>query len=188
MKSSDNWFKTLLSYAKGSGTKLAISVILSVISLVSGIVPYFCVYKMLDAYMTSGLDKETVLFWGLVALGMYFVKDLNRKRGDLFIYLDPPYVEKGHYLYMNYFQKEDHVQLSKFIYKIKKKWMISYDKNDLILESYSRWNMIQYQLMQCTSNRKKYEILAFSDDILFEKSIQKLSNADLLINNHRYVI
>lgn len=77
MKSSDNWFKTLLSYAKGSGTKLVISVILSVISLVSGIVPYFCVYKMLDAYMTSGLDKETVLFWGLVALGMYFVKVLS---------------------------------------------------------------------------------------------------------------
>ena len=76
MKSSDNWFKTLLSYAKGSGTKLVISVILSVISLVSGIVPYFCVYKMLDAYMTGGLDKETVLFWGLIALGMYFIKVL----------------------------------------------------------------------------------------------------------------
>lgn len=135
--------------------------------------------------MIAGRKKDIVLS---NYDGMYFVKDLNRKRGDLFIYLDPPYVEKGHYLYMNYFQKEDHVQLSKFIYKIKKKWMISYDKNDLILESYSRWNMIQYQLMQCTSNRKKYEILAFSDDILFEKSIQKLSNADLLINNHRYVI
>ena len=77
MKSSDNWFKTLLSYAKGSGTNLVISVILSVISLVSGIVPYFCVYKMLDAYMTSGLDKETVIFWGLIALGMYFVKVLS---------------------------------------------------------------------------------------------------------------
>ncbi len=77
MKSSDNWFKTLLSYAKGSGTKLIISVILSVISLVSGLVPYFCVYKMLDAYMTSGLDKETVLFWGLIALGMYFIKVLT---------------------------------------------------------------------------------------------------------------
>ncbi|MBR1506748.1 MAG: ABC transporter ATP-binding protein [Eubacterium sp.] len=77
MKSSDNWFMTLLSYAKGSGTKLVISVILSVISLVSGIVPYFCVYKMLDAYMTGGLDKETVLFWGLIALGMYFIKVLT---------------------------------------------------------------------------------------------------------------
>lgn len=112
--------------------------------------------------------------------GMFFVKALNRKHGDMFIYLDPPYVEKGRYLYLNFFHEDDHIQLSKFLSKIKKKWMISYDKNDLILKCYSRWNMIQYQLMQCTSNRKKYEILAFSDGMLFENSMSELSNADLL--------
>ena len=74
MNSSDNWFKTLLSYAKGSGTKLVISVILSIISLVVGLVPYYCVYKMIDAYITGGLDKDRVLFWGLIALGMYLLK------------------------------------------------------------------------------------------------------------------
>ena len=74
MNSSDNWFKTLLSYAKGSGTKLVISVILSIISLVAGLVPYYCVYKMIDAYITGGLDKDTIIFWGLIALGMYFLK------------------------------------------------------------------------------------------------------------------
>ena len=74
MNTSDNWFKTLLSYAKGSGTKLVISVILSIISLVAGLVPYYCVYKMIDAYITGGLDKDTILFWGLIALGMYLLK------------------------------------------------------------------------------------------------------------------
>ena len=74
MNTSDNWFKTLLSYAKGSGTKLVISVILSIISLVAGLVPYYCVYKMIDAYITGGLDKDRVLFWGLIALGMYLLK------------------------------------------------------------------------------------------------------------------
>lgn len=112
--------------------------------------------------------------------GVYFVKGLNRKHGDMFIYLDPPYVEKGHYLYMNFFQENDHIQLSKFVTKIKKKWMISYDKNDLILRNYSQWSMIQYQLMQCTSNRKKYEILAFSDGMRFHESMRELSNAKLL--------
>ncbi len=77
MNSSDNWFKTLLSYAKGSGTKLVISVILSIISLVSGIVPYYCVYKMIDAYLAGTLDKDTIIFWGLFALGMYFLKVLS---------------------------------------------------------------------------------------------------------------
>jgi len=113
--------------------------------------------------------------------GIYFVKSLNRKRSNIFIYLDPPYVEKGHYLYMNYFQERDHIELSKFVSKIRKKWMISYDKNDLILKNYSKWNMIQYQLMQCTSNRKKYEVLAFSDGLRFKESIQELSDASQLI-------
>ena len=76
MKSSDNWFGTLLSYAKGSGKLLVSSVILSVISLVSGIVPYFCVYKILDAYINESLDKNQVLFWGGIALGMYLIKVL----------------------------------------------------------------------------------------------------------------
>lgn len=76
MKSSDNWFGTLLSYAKGSGKLLVSSVILSVISLISGIVPYFCVYKILDAYINESLDKNQVLFWGGIALGMYLIKVL----------------------------------------------------------------------------------------------------------------
>ena len=74
MSKSDNWFGTLLSYAKGSGKLLVSSVILSVISLVAGIVPYYCVYKILDAFIQENLNKDTVIFWGLIALGMYLIK------------------------------------------------------------------------------------------------------------------
>ena len=74
MSKSDNWFSTLLSYAKGSGKLLVSSVILSVISLVAGIVPYYCVYKILDAFIQENLNKDTVIFWGLIALGMYLIK------------------------------------------------------------------------------------------------------------------
>ena len=114
--------------------------------------------------------------------GMYFVKSLNRKRSEMFIYLDPPYVEKGHYLYMNYFKTKDHVELGKFVSRIRKRWIISYDKNDLILKNYSQWNMIQYQLMQCTSNKKKYEVLAFSNGIIFDEAMKELANADFVLN------
>ena len=76
MSKSDNWFGTLLSYAKGSGKKLCVSVILSVISLIAGMAPYYCVYRILDRYISGNLDKDTVIFWGLIALGMYFIKVL----------------------------------------------------------------------------------------------------------------
>ena len=74
MSKSDNWFGTLLAYAKGSGKLLVSSVILSVISLVAGIVPYYCVYRIIDAYIKGNLNKDTALFWGLIALGMYLIK------------------------------------------------------------------------------------------------------------------
>ena len=110
--------------------------------------------------------------------GIYFIKYLNRKHSDIFIYLDPPYVEKGHYLYMNFFKEDDHVELSRFVSKINKRWMVSYDLNDLILKSYSKWNMIQYQLLQCTSNCKKNELLVFSDGLKFEESMRELVNPE----------
>lgn len=112
--------------------------------------------------------------------GIEFIKSLNRKRSNIFIYLDPPYVEKGHFLYMNCFKKADHIELAKFVSKIKKPWMVSYDLNDLILKCYSRWNMIQYQLLQCTSNCKKSEILVFSNGLEFSNSMKELTQPQLL--------
>lgn len=114
--------------------------------------------------------------------GIEFIKGLNRKHSDIFIYLDPPYVEKGHFLYMNCFKEKDHIQLSKFISKIRKHWMVSYDMNELILKSYSKWNMIQYQLLQCTSNCKKNEILVFSDGLEFSESMKELAESRVIIN------
>ena len=89
-------------------------------------------------------------------------------------------MEKGHFLYMNCFKEEDHIQLSRFVSKINKKWMVSYDMNDLILQNYSKWNMIQYQLLQCTSNCKKNEILVFSEGLEFSESMNELAEAKVI--------
>lgn len=114
--------------------------------------------------------------------GIEFIKSLNRKRSDFFIYLDPPYVEKGHFLYMNCFEKKDHIQLSKFVSKINKHWMVSYDMNELVINSYSNWNMIQYRLLQCTSNCMKNEILVFSDGLRFSESMKQLAESKIIVS------
>ncbi|MCR5746127.1 MAG: ABC transporter ATP-binding protein/permease [Lachnospiraceae bacterium] len=73
-KEEKNWFGTLLSYAEGSGGRLGSSVVFSVISLIAGLVPYFCVYRILDAYIMGGLDKAYILKFSLYALCAYFLK------------------------------------------------------------------------------------------------------------------
>lgn len=73
-KEEKRWFGTLLSYAKGSGGKLGISVIFSMVSLIAGLVPYYFVYMMLDRYIAGNLDKPFVLNSGLAALLAYLLK------------------------------------------------------------------------------------------------------------------
>nr|MCR5768503.1 ABC transporter ATP-binding protein/permease [Lachnospiraceae bacterium] len=68
------WFGTLLSYAKGSGGRLMVSVVFSMISLISGLVPYYLVYRILDRYIAGALDADYVLRLSLLALGAYLVK------------------------------------------------------------------------------------------------------------------
>ena len=59
-KEEKKWFGTLLSYAKGSGGRLGASVVFSMISLLSGIIPYYCVYRILDLYIGGTLEKDFV--------------------------------------------------------------------------------------------------------------------------------
>ncbi|MBP5608971.1 MAG: ABC transporter ATP-binding protein [Lachnospiraceae bacterium] len=73
-KEEKKWFGTLMSYAKGSGGRLGVSVVLSMISLLAGLIPYYCVYRILDKYIAADLDKAYVLHFSLIALCAYLVK------------------------------------------------------------------------------------------------------------------
>ena len=67
-KKRNNWFGTMLSYAKGSGGRLAVSVIFSMISLCAGLVPFFCVYRILDLYISGMLDGTGITKRGCICL------------------------------------------------------------------------------------------------------------------------
>lgn len=73
-KKRKNWFSTLLSYADGREHRLWLSVILSIASIVSGIIPFYCVYRMVDAYMVGALENAVIIFWGVIGALSYTVK------------------------------------------------------------------------------------------------------------------
>ncbi len=75
-KEEKKWFGTLLSYAHGSGGRLGISVVLSMISLLAGLIPYYCVYRILDRYIAEELDQAYVLHFCLIALCAYLIRVL----------------------------------------------------------------------------------------------------------------
>ncbi len=122
------------------------------------------IHELKDRIIISNLD------------GLSFINKLNKKNEDIFIYLDPPYYQKGADLYMNFYSKNDHKKLSKYVHSMTQKWMVSYDNHEFILNLYPRENMITYKLSQSASNRIGDEVLIFSKKLQYSTSIQKLNS------------
>jgi DNA adenine methylase len=108
--------------------------------------------------------------------GLAFIEMIDQKEENIFVYLDPPYFQKGSELYMNYYSKSDHERLAEYAMNMKKNWMISYDNHEFILNLYTTKEKCVYKLSQGTSNRVGEELLIFSDCIHDLKSIQYLKD------------
>lgn len=107
--------------------------------------------------------------------GIEFLKQMNRKHRDLFIYIDPPYVIKGSNLYLNFYTQSDHTALAQMVKKLRKGWLISYDNCELVNSLYNTYDRISYKLAQNTSNRIGEEMLIFPDFIEYSNSLSALS-------------
>ena len=78
----------------------------------------------------------------------------GKKRQRVFAYLDPPYYFNGNRLYMNFYQKPEHRNLSRYINRqVSLKWLMSYDNADLIRKLYKN-NRILNLPLQYSFQRK----------------------------------
>ena len=73
-KKRKSWFKALRSYADGSQCRMLFSVILSIVGIVSGLVPFYCIYRMIDAYLNGTLANSVIIYWGVIGALSYLVK------------------------------------------------------------------------------------------------------------------
>ena len=91
------------------------------------------------------------------------------------IYCDPPYVQKGRGLYMNYFKEKDHRELSETILKIRdKNWVVTYDMDDLIAELYQGFLKkkltLSYSAAHNQGSSKSDEYVFFSSNLIIPDS------------------
>jgi DNA adenine methylase len=90
-----------------------------------------------------------------------------------FIYLDPPYYNKGRLLYLNNYIHENHLLLASTLSRINHvKWLVSYDNVEQIREMYASFRMSAFDL-NYTLQSKKFgsELLVFSDSLLVGERI-----------------
>ena len=71
-----SWVKALFAYAGGEKKRLALSVVLSVLSVVLGLVPFYCMYAMICLFAAGAASPGAVVKWCLISLAAYAVKIL----------------------------------------------------------------------------------------------------------------
>lgn len=113
--------------------------------------------------------REHIMVSNLDALE--FLHGLN---DDVFVYLDPPYYEKGKCLYMNHYTNEDHRKLADFLQNTAHfNWILSYDDVPQIRKLYSTLELYRFPLKYTVEmKRVGYELLTHSHNIVFPESLQ----------------
>lgn len=90
----------------------------------------------------------------------------SRFSGDLFFYFDPPYFDKGHRLYKNFFAPKDHLKTHDLIVRcVDSPWLITYDDVSEIAEIYSGHGMRRFDWTYSAANKGAASELAIFSDI-----------------------
>lgn len=72
-----SWMKSLFAYAEGQRKKLILSVILSVLSVLAGLVPFYCMYEIICLFVADTATAAVIVKWCMIALAAYVVKILT---------------------------------------------------------------------------------------------------------------
>ena len=71
-----SWTASLFAYTQGEKRKLILSVILSVLSVAAGLVPFYCMYAVICLFMAGTATAAAIVKWCLIALAVYAAKIL----------------------------------------------------------------------------------------------------------------
>ena len=69
-----SWTSALFAYAEGEKSRLLLSVVLSVLSVMLGLVPFYCMYRLICLMAAGTATAALAVKWCLLALAAYAVK------------------------------------------------------------------------------------------------------------------
>lgn len=72
-----SWLQALFAYAEGERKRMLLSIVLSVLSVMTGLLPFYCMYRMICLFAAGGAAAGEVVRWCLLALLCYAGKILR---------------------------------------------------------------------------------------------------------------
>lgn len=99
--------------------------------------------------------------------GITLLRKLEKDKKKYFIFLDPPYYQKGKSLYLNHYTDKDHKELLKHLEKSSLKWIMTYDDVPYIQNLYDKFSKKKFTINHSAFKaRKGKEVLIFSDNVI----------------------
>jgi DNA adenine methylase len=122
-----------------------------------------------------GKKREQIHLSGLDAID--FLKTalpVGRTRRNVFVYIDPPYVNKGQRLYLNAYRPEDHAGIAHYLSSQKiLPWLMSYDDSQLIKDLYSGRHIFKLPIRYSLQEKKSAaELIICPFDLTLPRSVQ----------------
>lgn len=96
-------------------------------------------------------------------------------RPEVFMYIDPPYVQAGSRLYLNAFEGRDHSALSEVVNNVSRAhWLMTYDVDPLIERLYAQHFQSRYELYYSARNYKMSDELMIASSAVADAITQKV--------------
>jgi len=92
--------------------------------------------KLIERIRWIASRRESITISNLDAL--WFIKSkVNKLRNNVFVYLDPPYLEQGRRLYFDAYTLVDHEKIAHYLSNLKRlRWLVSYDHHPALRPFY----------------------------------------------------
>ncbi len=118
--------------------------------------------------------KDRIELYNLDAIE--FLKIIKQKNvNNTFIYMDPPYINKGHELYQNFYSNEKHKTIEESVKKYieSNKWIITYDYDERIKKIYSNYSLFSFNINYSAGKHKSGdELMIFSETTIVPEEIK----------------
>ncbi len=102
----------------------------------------------------------------------FMVARVNKLAPTTLVYCDPPYYERAKRLYLNTYQRDDHVRLAGVIQrKLHRPWLVSYDGHPKVISLYRQRRRFRYNLhYSAVRAHAGTEVFVFSDDLVLPRT------------------
>lgn len=112
--------------------------------------------------------SDRIHLYNLDALDLIDLVSEKYSARNSLIYLDPPYYDKGSQLYRNFYNHQDHLNISEKVKATDIPWIVTYDNVEPIIGLYSEYNPIEFSLQYSIHNERKRK----ATEIMFYNGIK----------------